>query len=182
MNGLRKLASPIRWIGEMASWLVLATVLVTFAVVFLRYGFGVGSILLQSSITYVHALGFMLAMAYTLQMNGHVRVDVLYRRFTRHQQARVDLLGGVFLLVPMMGFIVYASWDYVLLSWRIGEGSNEAGALAAVYVLKTAILIMPLLVLLQWLASLPDLLAQLRAPDGPTHQAEAQPMPAQERL
>jgi TRAP-type mannitol/chloroaromatic compound transport system permease small subunit len=115
-------------------------------------------------------------------MNGHVRVDVLYRRFTRHQQARVDLLGGVFLLVPMMGFILYSSWDYVMLSWQIGEGSNESGALNAIYVLKTAILIMPLLVLLQWLASLPDLLLAMRAEDSAHPQAQGQPMNTQERM
>jgi TRAP-type mannitol/chloroaromatic compound transport system permease small subunit len=63
-------------IGRAAAWLILVVVVAQFAVVLLRYGFGMGSIRLQESVVYAHALAFMLAAAWTLKAGAHVRVDV----------------------------------------------------------------------------------------------------------
>ncbi|MDX1497765.1 MAG: TRAP transporter small permease subunit, partial [Salinisphaeraceae bacterium] len=65
-------------LGRAVAWCTLAMVLIYFAVVVLRYFFNFGSIALQESVTYLHALVFMLAAAYTLQQDGHVRVDIFY--------------------------------------------------------------------------------------------------------
>lgn len=138
-------------IGPAVAWLALAMVLVTFLVVVLRYAFDVGSIALQESVTYMHATLFMLGVAYTLQQQGHVRVDIFYRRFSRRGRAWVDLLGTLLLLLPICVFVLTSSWGYVVESWTVQEGSREAGGLPFVYLLKTLLLIMPVLVLIQGL-------------------------------
>ena len=69
--------------GQLLAWLCLAMTLMTCAVVLLRYGFGIGSVAAQESITYMHATLFMLAAAFTLRRGGHVRVDIFYRRLSQ---------------------------------------------------------------------------------------------------
>ena len=140
-----------RTVGLLVSWLALAMVLVTFVVVVLRYAFDSGSIALQESVTYMHAMLFMLGAAFTLQQNGHVRVDILYQRFSRRGRAWVDLLGTLLLLFPVSVFLLVSSWDYVAESWAVLEGSREAGGIPGVWALKTLILLMPLLLLVQGL-------------------------------
>lgn len=154
--GLLRLADAVdgvtRWIGQAAAWLSLLMVLVTFLVVVLRYAFDQGSIALQESVTYMHASLFMLAIAYTLGRDGHVRVDILYQRLSRRGRAWVDLTGTLLLLVPVCLLILWLGWDYVLPSWRLREGSREAGGLAGVFLLKSLILVMPTLLLVQGLS------------------------------
>ena len=138
----------------MVSWLTLLMVLVTFAVVMLRYLFNLGWIAMQESITYMHASVFMLAAAYTLKHDGHVRVDIIYRPLSKNGQAWVNLLGTIFLLLPVCFFILHISWEYVAASWKLMEGSREAGGLDLVWLLKGIILVMPILVALQGLSQI----------------------------
>ncbi len=137
------------WIGRGISWLSLAMVLVTFVVVVLRYAFDAGSIALQESVTYLHSVLFMVGVAYTLHLNGHVRVDIFYQRFSRRGRAWVDLLGTLVLLIPVCLFILTSSWHYVTESWSIHEASREAGGIPGVYLLKTLLVIMPVLLMAQ---------------------------------
>lgn len=153
LANLHRLASALDGLSELTgrvlSWLTLAMVLVTFTVVVLRYAFDTGSIALQESVTYLHAVLFMLGAAYTLRHDAHVRVDIFYQRWSPRARAWVDLLGTLLLLVPVCVFIIVASLDYVSVSWSIREGSREAGGLDGVYLLKTAIPLMAVLMLLQ---------------------------------
>lgn len=146
---VKKLEQTSELSGRAISWLTLFIVLVTFIVVVLRYAFDIGSIALQESISYMHAFVFMLGAAYTLKHDGHVRVDIFYRKMSATKKAWVDLLGTVLLLFPVCLFIFISSWDYVLTSWSQLEESGEAGGLAYVYILKTSLLIMPVLLMLQ---------------------------------
>lgn len=136
-------------VGKAVSWLSLAVVLLTFTVVVLRYAFDIGWIWMQESVVYMYAWIFMLAAGYTLKHEGHVRVDIFYRQFSARKKAWVNLLGSVLLLFPMFIFIAWISFDYVVASWQILEASREAGGLAFVYILKTSLFAMPLLMLLQ---------------------------------
>ncbi len=129
-------------IGRSVAWLTVGMVLGYCLVVVLRYAFGIGSIALQESVTYMHALVFMLAAAYTLRADGHVRVDIFYRGWSQRRQDGVNLFGSLFLLLPLSLFLLLASWGYVSDSWARSETSVEAGGLAYVYLLKTVILIM----------------------------------------
>jgi TRAP-type mannitol/chloroaromatic compound transport system permease small subunit len=147
------LESLNEWMGRLVSWLSLFMVLVTFAVVVLRYAFDLGWIAMQESVTYMHAVLFMAGAAYTLRHQGHVRVDIFFRGFSERARAWVDLLGGLLLLFPVCLFIFYISWDYVVSSWDIREASPEAGGIPGVYLLKTMILVMATLMLIQGVAS-----------------------------
>jgi len=149
LNFIKKLENINEWTGRLIAWLTLLIVIVTFLVVILRYGFNFGSIALQESTSYFHAFVFMLGAAYTLKHDGHVRVDIFYRKMNKTKKAWVDLLGTLFLLFPVCLFILIASWDYVFTSWSLLEESGEVGGLAYVYILKTALLIMPILLMVQ---------------------------------
>ena len=138
--------------GRIISWFSLAMVLITFTVVILRYAFNIGWIAMQESITYLHACLFLLAAAYTLKHDEHVRVDVFYAHMSEYKKAIVNLLGILFLLFPVCGFILWSSLEYVANAWSILEGSREAGGLPAVFLLKTCIPIMTILMMLQGLA------------------------------
>jgi TRAP-type mannitol/chloroaromatic compound transport system permease small subunit len=135
--------------GRGIAWLTLGMVLITFAVVVLRYGMQTGSIALQESVSYLHAIVFMLGAAYTLKHDGHVRVDIFYQKASPRARAWTNLLGTLFLLFPTCVFIFVSSLDYVASSWSIHEGSRETGGLDGVFLLKTAIPLMALLLLLQ---------------------------------
>ena len=148
-NLIQKIELINEKIGCFTAWFTLFIVLITFVVVVLRYVFDIGSIALQESITYLHAFVFMLGAAYTLKHDGHVRVDIFYRKMSIAKKAYVDLFGTLFLLFPVCLFILFSSWDYVFTSWTLLEESSEAGGLAYVYILKTALLIMPILLMLQ---------------------------------
>ena len=93
----------------------------------LRYTLNFNLISLQESVIYLHATVFLLGTGYTLKVDGHVRVDILYRDMQEHQKAWVNLLGSLFLLLPMMIFIGAISWDYIAFSWSVLEKSPEAG-------------------------------------------------------
>ena len=139
-------------IGRSISWLTLLMVIITFLVVVLRYVFSSGWIAMQESIIYMHSIVFMLGVAFTLKQNGHVRVDIFYERMGPRSRAWVDLLGAIFLLIPFCLFIILISWNYVSLSWSLLEGSRDAGGLPAVFLLKTTIPVMAMLLILQGVA------------------------------
>lgn len=134
----------------------------TLLVVVLRYALSQGSILLQESIMYLHALVFMLGIPYALKTNAHVRVDVVYSRLSPRGRALVDLLGHLLFLTPVAVTILVFSRTYVVSAWRILEGSSEVGGLPGVFLLKTLIPLAALLLLLQGLAEILRCLVLLR--------------------
>lgn len=148
-------------IGRSIAWLTLAMMLVTCTVVVLRYGFGIGSIALQESVMYLHGMVFMLAIPYTLKHDGHVRVDVLYSRFTPRQRDFVDLAGHLLFLLPLAGFILWVSWGYAGRAWAIREGSPEVGGIEAVFLLKSLLPALGILLLLQGGAEVTRILLRL---------------------
>lgn len=101
---------------------------------------------------YMHAALFLLASGYTLKHNGHVRVDIFYRNFSAKTQAWVNLFGTLFLLAPVMIFIGWSSWSYVEASWAIKEVSSEPGGIQGVYLLKSLIPSLVVVMLLQAIA------------------------------
>ena len=153
--------------GRAASWLTLAMVLMTFLIVVLRYAFDIGIIWMQESLTWMHAAVLMLGAAYTLQEDGHVRVDIFYREMSDRHKAWVDLIGVLVFLFPLCGFFVYASLNYVVSAWDIGEISRDAGGLPypAIPLLKSILILMPAAIMLQGLSMLLRSLQTIRATD-----------------
>lgn len=126
--------------GQAVKWLVLAMVLIQFAIVLARYVFGIGSIWMQESVLYLHGFSFMLAAAYALAVDAHVRVDILYRDAAARTRARVDLIGALVFVLPLCGVVLVTAAPYVAQSVAILEGSREASGIPGVYLLKGAIL------------------------------------------
>jgi len=140
--------------GRLLAWLVLAMALLTTAVVVLRYGFNIGSIMAQEGVTYMHACLFMLGAAYALKSGAHVRVDIFYRNFSPRTRAWVNSVGGIVFLMPLCAFIFFSSWNYVSESWIVRETSPEPGGIPAVFLLKSVIPLMALNLFLQGLAEI----------------------------
>lgn len=160
-------------LGRLVAWSALAMVAVTFAIVVLRYLFNLGWIAMQESVTYLHGMLFMLGAAYTLKHDGHVRVDILYQRLTPRGRAWVDLLGTLLLLFPFCLFLLWVSWDYVASAWALREGSRDSGGLPWLYLLKSAIPAMALLLIVQGVAMVTRNLLLLRAAGAPAAEHDA---------
>ena len=139
-------------IGRAAAWLVLVVVLLQFALVLVRYLFGLGSIWLSETVIYAHAAVFMLAAAWTLRAEGHVRVDIFYAEASTRTRAFIDFVGAILLLLPFMLVLLWLSVPYAARSWAILEHSQETSGLPLVFVLKTLIPVFAVLMALQGLA------------------------------
>jgi TRAP-type mannitol/chloroaromatic compound transport system permease small subunit len=183
MNGtktqsLSKIAAYLAGINELLgralAWLTLLMVLITFAVVVLRYGFNLGWIGMQESVSYLHALVFMLGAGYAFKHEAHVRVDIFYRNFSPRRQAWINLLGNLLLLIPFTVFILVNSFDYVAASWRIHEASSETGGLPYIYLLKTVIPAMAVVLLLQAVANSLENLVTLISGQSASHDSEVE--------
>ena len=135
--------------GRVIAWLTLVMVVAVVTVVVTRYFLSIGSIALQESVTYLHCAVFMLGLAYTLKKDGHVRVDIFYRQYNAKTKARVNFFGSLIFLLPLCLLLFFTSWDYVVASWSIRETSAENNGLPFIYLLKTLMLIMPVMLLLQ---------------------------------
>ncbi len=149
---LRRLELINDIIGRTVSWLIVAVVLVSFSVATLRYGFSVGWVWLQESYVWLHAIVFMTAMGYTLLYDSHVRVDIFYRTASIRYKAWVDLGGTLFFLFPTLAIIWWTSYPYVALSWQRLESSREAGGMPALYLLKSFLLVLVIVLLIQGIA------------------------------
>lgn len=153
-------------IGRAVSWLTLGIVLLTFAIVVLRYAFAGGSIALQESVLWLHSAVFLLGAAFALKRDQHVRVDIFYREFDPRRKALADLAGTLLFLLPVAGFLVLISYEYVASAWAIREASREPGGLPGVFLLKTLIPIAGVLLFVQGIALVLRQIAQLRAARG----------------
>ena len=142
--------------GRITSWLTLVMVIVTVVIVVMRYVFDAGAVWLQESVVWMHAVVFMVGAAYTLQQDDHVRVDIFYRDMSERRRAWVDLFGTLLFLLPLCAFLGYKSWDFVAVSWQLGESSREPGGMPYPFLplLKSVLLVMPLLLGVQGAALL----------------------------
>ena len=141
-------------LGRMCAWLLLGLVILQVLIVFARYLLSINFLWLQELAIYLHAAIFMLAIAWTLMADRHVRLDVFWQRFSASQQGRINRIGTFVMLVPMMGAIFFGSMGYVRQSWSVLEGSQEVSGLPGLFVLKSLLLVMPMLVLVAAIARL----------------------------
>jgi TRAP-type mannitol/chloroaromatic compound transport system permease small subunit len=135
--------------GKVCSWFVAIMVLVTCLVVIMRYGLDMGSVFLQDVVLYLHGGLFLLGAAFALKRGAHVRVDIFYRNFSESRKALVDLLGNLIFLQPVCWTILLYSWGYVEFSWRIMEVSPEPDGLPFVYIQKSLLIAVAILLALQ---------------------------------
>lgn len=157
MEILRKITGVIDAISEQTgravAWLTLVVVLVAAFNAVARYLARFIQIDLSSNAFielqwYLFAVIFLLGAAYTLKHNAHVRVDVLYDRFSARTRAWINLVGHILFLIPFCVFMIWITTPYVLNSWRELEGSADPGGLPR-YPIKTVLPIAFVLLLLQ---------------------------------
>lgn len=141
-----------KFVGRAISWLTILMVFNTFLVAVLRYGFSLGWVWLQELFVWMHGTIFMVAAGYTLLHDGHVRIDIFYGAVSRRTRAWINLLGVLFLLLPTLSVIWWATFPYVMLSWERLETSREAGGLPGLFLWKSTMLVFVILLGLQGLA------------------------------
>jgi len=136
-------------VGTFAGWLTSLLVVVVCYDVFTRYVLKKSSIAVQELEWHLFAVIFLLGAAYTLKQDRHVRVDVLYTRFSPRIKAHVNFWGSIIFLIPFAVLIVLTTRDFVANSFIVGETSPDPGGLPARYLLKACIPLGFFLVLLQ---------------------------------
>lgn len=152
LHGIVRTANIVNGtVGRSLAWLLPLMTAMTLAIIIAGL-FRVGRVWAGETIVYMHAFLFMLAAAYTLQHEGHVRIDILYGRMSARGRAWVNLLGVLFLLLPTCSVIAISSLPYIEASWKVLEHSPEGGGLPAVFLLKTTIAAFVVLMILEGLA------------------------------
>ncbi|QHI96576.1 TRAP transporter small permease subunit [Xylophilus rhododendri] len=116
-------------LGKLAAWTVLAAALISAGNAFVRYGFDISSNGWLEIQWYLFAATVMLGAPIVLNLNEHVRVDILYGRLKPRGQVMVDIFGIVVFLLPVMGMLAWLSWPLFLKMYLTHEMSGNAGGL-----------------------------------------------------
>ncbi len=127
------------WVGRIVSWVTALVVAVVFIDVVMRYAFKSSYVFIQELEWHLFAFIFLMGAGYTLQKDGHVRVDIFYQRFSPKQQAWVNLLGVIFFLLPGCYLVISTSMGFVQNSFTILEGSPDPGGIPYRFILKSCI-------------------------------------------
>jgi len=117
------------FIGKSFYWLILAAVLVSSGNAIVRYTFSTSSNAWLELQWYLFSAVFVLCAGYTLMRNEHIRIDIVTSHFPRRVQIWIDIIGGIFCLLPMTIIIMALSWPIFVDSFERGEMSPNAGGL-----------------------------------------------------
>jgi TRAP-type mannitol/chloroaromatic compound transport system permease small subunit len=133
LKGLLRLSRGIDWVngrfGVIATWLVLIACLVSAGNAASRYLLSESSNGWLEAQWYMFAAMVMLGGPYTLRMNEHVRVDLLYGSLSERSRLWIDIIGGLLFLIPICAILIYFTWPWFMQSWNIHETSSNAGGL-----------------------------------------------------
>jgi TRAP-type mannitol/chloroaromatic compound transport system permease small subunit len=142
------------WFGKLAAWLIIALMTVVCVEVFKRYYLNAPTAWIFDAENMLYGSLFMLAGAYTLAQNAHVRGDFLYSSMRPRTQALLDLVLYFVFFIPGIAALIYAGYDYAADSWRILEHSTVTSEGPPIYHFKTVIPIAGALVMLQGVAEI----------------------------
>ena len=140
----------------MASIFILILITLVSLSVILRYIFSIGFTWLQDLYIWTHACFILFGIAYTLNKDGHVRIDILYRNFNEIKKSKVNLIGSIIFGLPFCFFLIIKGYDYFLRSFLISEDSKETGGLANIYILKFFIFFMGILLSIELIQKIFD--------------------------
>lgn len=152
----------VRRIGHVLMWSNVVVIILIILQVILRYGFGHGLVLLEELQWHFYAVGIMFGISYAIMTNSHVGMDLVYERLTKKWQARWDIFGTLFLLLPFAWLICYQSLDFVYEAWRLGERSVAPMGLCCRWAIKAVIPLSFALVILATLSRLVRTIAAFR--------------------
>ncbi len=117
INAIHRLMT---WLGNIASLLLIALVLMMAFNVVARYSFSASSIGLEELSWHFYAAIFLLGIPYALKSGSHVRVDLFYERFSPRTQAIVDLIGTLVFLIPTCLVVCWAGWQFTAAAYQLG--------------------------------------------------------------
>ena len=165
MQALLKISRAVDWlnsqVGKHVIWLILASTVISAVNAAVRKAFNVSSNAYLEVQWYLFAASFLLASAYTLLNGEHVKIDVIYSRWSKRTQIWIDVLGFTFFLLPFCAAVLWFSIPFFLQGYRSNELSPSAGGL----ILWPVYAMMPLgffLLLLQGISELIKRLAFLQ--------------------
>jgi TRAP-type mannitol/chloroaromatic compound transport system permease small subunit len=156
------------WVGKAAAWLIIVLMTVVCVEVFKRYVLNAPTAWIFDAENMLYGSLFMLAGAYTLAQNAHVRGDFLYSSMRPRTQAALDLALYIVFFVPGIAALIYAGTDYAADSWRIAEHSTVTAEGPPVYPFKTIIPIAGALVMLQGIAEIARCVICLQTGEWPS--------------
>jgi len=142
------------WVGKSFAWLILVLTLGVSYEVFVRYVLRAPTTWAFDFSYITYGAMFLMAGAYTLSRNGHVRGDVVYRLWKPRTQATMDLVLYILFFLPAVLALIYAGWNYAAMSVRFREVSIFSPAGVPVFPLKTLVPITGVLLLLQGIAEI----------------------------
>jgi TRAP-type mannitol/chloroaromatic compound transport system permease small subunit len=151
-RGVALIDTICRWSGYVVAWATLATVILCFATVYLRYVLGTGLIWLQEAYIWTHVIVIVMGAGYTMMTGGFVRVDVFYGRWSTRRRALSDMVMTLLLLLPFLAVFGYAVSTFWVTSYASDEGSLNPGGMGNLWMLKATLLGFILLVGLQGVA------------------------------
>lgn len=149
-------------LGQWTSWLAIVIVGLMATAVVLRYLFSAGTVWEQELEWHLLAPLILFGMSYALRHGEHVRVDILYARFSDRFKIFVDLVSAV-LVIAISALIIWFSIKYVLQAYVIDEGSPDPGGIPHRYLLKSLIPIGFTVLLLQGIANVIAGIEKLRS-------------------
>jgi TRAP-type mannitol/chloroaromatic compound transport system permease small subunit len=162
------------WVGQAFAWLIVAlTALITWEV-FSRYVLGHPHAWAFDGMIMLYGTLFMMAGAYTLAKNGHVRGDVLYGFFPPRLQAGLDLTLYIVFFIPGVVALCWAGYRYAGESWAINEHSNITAEGPPIYPFKTIIPIAGAVLLLQGIVEMIRCVICLRDGDWPSREIDVE--------
>jgi TRAP-type mannitol/chloroaromatic compound transport system permease small subunit len=162
------------WVGQAFSWLILALTLLISWEVFSRYVLSDPHAWAFDAMIMLYGTLFMMAGAYTLAKNGHVRGDVLYGYFPPRLQAGLDLALYLLFFIPGVVALVWAGYYYAAESWAINEHSNITADGPPIYPFKTVIPIAGAFLLLQGLVEIARCILCLRLGYWPSREQDVE--------
>jgi TRAP-type mannitol/chloroaromatic compound transport system permease small subunit len=130
----------ITGVGETAAWLNVVLVVVIITQVVLRYVFSKGLVQLEELQWHLYAVGILIGLSYCATRDTHIRLDLLHHRFSERRKEVVDLVGTIFLLMPMVIILLMHSWPFVAESFRLNEGSASVVGLPYRWIVKSFLL------------------------------------------
>jgi TRAP-type mannitol/chloroaromatic compound transport system permease small subunit len=155
------------WVGKLAAWLIIALMSVVCIEVFKRYLLNAPTAWIFDALNMLYGSLFMLAGAYTLAQNAHVRGDFLYSSMKPRTQAALDLFLYILFFLPGISALIYAGTDFAADSWRIHEHSSVTADGPPLYHFKTVIPIAGALVMLQGFAEILRCIVCLKTGEWP---------------
>lgn len=141
------------FIGEAIKWVMPLMVISVVIAIFALSIYGISSIWWDESAIYLHAIGITLGVAPTYLAGEHVKVDIFYENMTRRARSLVEICGFYALLMPVCIAVLWCSQGFIAFAWQSLEGSTNNGGIQGIFILKTALSVMFIMLIIQGISA-----------------------------